>query len=549
MGGADVDVFNDATQVVLMREKSTTILSMQNRYQGPLENFAMVVPVPQVLGEENVKTLNKAIFDKIDTLTSPRLVEYQERDPCYAFPVMPVTPPAPEPAPEPAADDAVTIEAEFKVGEYEIVILSTTESTALANWLDANNYSVPSDAAPYYEPYIQNNMYFFVARVDPNEVVYQDGIAILSPLRFHYTSQDFMLPTRLGMINSSGKQDLIVYLLGQNQRYEVANYNNITIPTNIDVPQSTRDDFGAYYRRLFSQTLAENPGAAVTEYAWGVSDCDPCPGPPDIVLSREDIATLGHDILGPLDWYTYRSYIVSRIHLQYAKDEIGEDLVFKTASGITGGREFYGNGVLEQGATPQTNNYNAFQARYIIRNPWVEPVTCEDPIYGRWGRPVGNPNLSLAIPSPSPNTLMAKQVFGDGPDESEPEPEPEPGNLALKGDAGGSSKAWKSRYRNVIDGDPSTYWSPRRRRGERISVKRVRSPFNTVIIRELNDATRAWRLINHDNGEILASGTTLGSKTVITGFKTQSMRKISLMIDRAHHRPRIAEFEIYNISE
>ena len=58
------------------------ILSMQNRYEGPLENFALVVPVPQVLMEANVKTLDPAVFDKIDTLTSPRLVEYWEQDPC-----------------------------------------------------------------------------------------------------------------------------------------------------------------------------------------------------------------------------------------------------------------------------------------------------------------------------------------------------------------------------------------------------------------------------------------------------------------------------------
>ena len=45
------------------------------------------------------------------------------------------------------------------------------------------------------------------------------------------------------MINSQGKQDLIVYLLGENQRYELQNYPNITIPTNIEVANEVRDDF------------------------------------------------------------------------------------------------------------------------------------------------------------------------------------------------------------------------------------------------------------------------------------------------------------------
>src|SRR6185295_13741211 len=53
VSGADGKLFNDATQVVLMREGQRTVLSMQNAYQGPPENFALVIPVPVVLQKEN----------------------------------------------------------------------------------------------------------------------------------------------------------------------------------------------------------------------------------------------------------------------------------------------------------------------------------------------------------------------------------------------------------------------------------------------------------------------------------------------------------------
>src|SRR5687768_16087173 len=76
VSGSDQKMFNDATQVVLMRQGTRTVLSMQNNFRGPLENFAMVVPVPVVLKESDVKTLNKAVLDRIETLGSPRLVEY-----------------------------------------------------------------------------------------------------------------------------------------------------------------------------------------------------------------------------------------------------------------------------------------------------------------------------------------------------------------------------------------------------------------------------------------------------------------------------------------
>ena len=61
VGGAGAKLFNNATMVVLMRDGQRTVLSMQNNYQGPPTDFAMVVPVPIVLQEENVKTLPAAI--------------------------------------------------------------------------------------------------------------------------------------------------------------------------------------------------------------------------------------------------------------------------------------------------------------------------------------------------------------------------------------------------------------------------------------------------------------------------------------------------------
>src|SRR3954464_12304977 len=79
-------LFNNATEVALMREGTRTVLSMQNNYQGPPSDFAMVVPVPVVLQQENVKTLPRDIFDRLDKLGAPRLVEYWEEDPCRPTP-------------------------------------------------------------------------------------------------------------------------------------------------------------------------------------------------------------------------------------------------------------------------------------------------------------------------------------------------------------------------------------------------------------------------------------------------------------------------------
>jgi hypothetical protein len=433
VAGGGASLFNDATQVVLMREGTKTVLSMQNNYRGPPENFAMVIPVPVVLQQENVRTLTRNLFDKIDQLAAPRLVEYWEQDPCYQpqaerYDRRPMAPQAAkrmasEEGAMGARDYGVAIEAQFTVGEYEVVVLSAKDALGLEAWLTDNRYQIPPGAAPLFRPSIQRGMKFFVAKVDVAKVKFVDGVATLSPLRFHYDSERFELPVRLGLINAKSEQDLIIHVLARNQRYEVANYPNATIPTNIDLVPSAKSEFGPFYASLFDRTVKKNGRAVVTEYAWDSSTCDPCPTPP---LQPQELMLLGLDVLDgntPLPELEFENrdqvppeeaqqvdltlrnllrklsnrraydrggarFVLTRLHARYDKSSLGEDLVFKAAPPIAGGREFMTNGQrLEQGATP--NGVNNFQARYAIRYPWEGPIACANPVRGRWGAPPG----------------------------------------------------------------------------------------------------------------------------------------------------------------
>ncbi|HEX8112360.1 MAG TPA: DUF2330 domain-containing protein, partial [Kofleriaceae bacterium] len=115
--GSDQQLLADATQVVLMRKGTRTVLSMQNNYKGPPEAFAMVIPVPVVLHEQDVKTLPAEVFASVERMGAPRLVEYWEQDPCRG-PVLYDAMPAPAPggptlraiAPRKPGDLGVTVE-------------------------------------------------------------------------------------------------------------------------------------------------------------------------------------------------------------------------------------------------------------------------------------------------------------------------------------------------------------------------------------------------------------------------------------------------------
>jgi len=411
VGGADAKLFNNATQVVLLREGTRTVLSMQNNYQGPPSNFAMVVPVPVVLQKENVKTLPREVFDRIDQLSAPRLVEYWEQDPCpvergdVSFDRMSGVRYESMPAPMAAAAPGglgVKIEAQFAVGEYEIVILSAEDALGLDTWLRREKYHIPENAEPALRPYVQSGSKFFVAKVDVEKVKLKNGQATLSPLRFFYDDDRFMLPVRLGLINSSGTQDLIVNILARQQRYEVANYPNATIPTNLEISEQGKAQFGAFYAALFDRTVEQTPKAVVTEYAWAAGSCDPCPGPSlsptDLTLLGGDVATAKNPVVpsnDPLQPFPTRAGLgvwevtLTRLHARYGKESLGEDLVFRKAPPIRGGNENWG-GKNSQGAEPLSQgNQSTFQGRYILRHPWEGPVTCASPRFGVWGGPPG----------------------------------------------------------------------------------------------------------------------------------------------------------------
>ncbi len=164
----------------------------------------MVVPVPVVLKREQIHVANPALVKHLDDFTSPRLVEYYDEDPCspaveeFAFAASAAASgDARASVGERAKSLGVTIEAEYTVGEYDILILSAKESAGLATWLRENDYRIPDGAEPVIGSYLKQGMRFFVAKVNLEEQA-RLGVTQLRPLQMAFESRKFMLPIRLG---------------------------------------------------------------------------------------------------------------------------------------------------------------------------------------------------------------------------------------------------------------------------------------------------------------------------------------------------------------
>jgi hypothetical protein len=372
VGGADAKLFNKASQVVIARSGDRTILTMANDFQGAVKDFAMVVPVPVAIKREQVHVGKRSTIEKLDAFSQPRLVEYFDPDPCA--PMMDYEKRSDSALPRPSAaapgmkkkdgNLGVTVEDRFKVKEYEIVILSAKESNGLETWLRQNGYNIPTGASELLSPYIKQKLKFFVAKIDLKEFN-KSGDKLLRPLQIAYRSPKFMLPIRLGMINSRGEQDLVVYILSPKGQAELTNYRTVKIPSGTEIPEYIKQEFGSFYKATFQKVYErEQRKVAFLEYAWDTGNCDPCSSEPPTQSELKEAGVFWLDdgsnsSSGNIPPSFRRSTpqgntFITRLHVRYTRNKFPEDLMFQ-----------------------ETGNQENFQGRYVMNHPFKGNLSCE----------------------------------------------------------------------------------------------------------------------------------------------------------------------------
>ena len=361
---ADANLFNNKSEVIMVRDGIKNVITMSSDFQGDLKDFAMVVPVPVVLGRKDIRVVERRIFDVLNDYSAPRLVEYYDNNPCgyemveedishWGYPSMREV--SVQLCSVESKEFGVKIEARYEVDEYDVLILSATESNGLKNWLNANGYKIPDKAEEVLDPYIKSNMKFFVVKVNLEKMQNRNS-EYLRPLQLSFEHAKFMLPLRLGMANSQGSQDMIVYAFTKTGRVECTNYRTVKMPTDRNIPLYVQAKFGDFYKSLFEkQYVTEGRNAVFLEYAWNVSPynathCDPCVGPPPI---NTDFVDAG------VNWLNEKSgqplsIFFTRLHVRYSRDKFPADLQFQV--------------------TPNSENY---QCRYILTHPAQGDLSCD----------------------------------------------------------------------------------------------------------------------------------------------------------------------------
>jgi MYXO-CTERM domain-containing protein len=361
----DAAMGSRAASVVLLRDGTRTVVTLQTDYRGPAEAFALVIPVPGALVAEDVRIVDRRVMDRLDAVAAPTLIEQWERDPCAA----------PEEAPGKPAPVLREAPATFQDGEYSFMAPGAGESAAIVDFLRMREYQLSAAAEAALQPYADAGMRFLIAEVDPSQVHFNaDGEAVLSPLRYHYDSERLVVPLRIGTVNALGVQDLVVHTIAVGQRYEAGNYPAALMPTSVLLRREASERVGQVHAALLDAVLAHTPGAVVGEFAGRAGG----------TWQAGELAALGTEVAPGLGRVRDEALVITRLHTRLGVEEMTQDLELRAARAIVGGSDAHPQPVASPVPDPAIEGENGFATRLLVRHPFAGRVGCEHPQRGVW---------------------------------------------------------------------------------------------------------------------------------------------------------------------
>jgi hypothetical protein len=143
---------NEPTQkAIILHDQGHEDLVLQVKYEGPAEDFGWLVPVP---GQPEVRQGSMPPFYELSRLTQQHFRE--DRMNSYG-------------STHGGRDDEEVKVIEVKtVGSYEVAILSSTNPSALADWLGTHQFSFPKEKQGMLDEYIRRHWFFVAARINPD---------------------------------------------------------------------------------------------------------------------------------------------------------------------------------------------------------------------------------------------------------------------------------------------------------------------------------------------------------------------------------------------
>jgi len=197
------DLYESGQRAVILYGNSTgnytehLILSVS--FEGNAEDFAWVIPVPNL---PEIAVTDAELFRELSDFT---VSELRHGGGCYA---------AFEGEGEGGGVDVIE---EQVVGPYATAILSATNATALADWLNANGYIFPEEGEEIVGEYIEKEWYFVATKINSIEEGTGEALAegAIEPIVLSFASNQTIYPLRISSLSATTETipEVLLYVL------------------------------------------------------------------------------------------------------------------------------------------------------------------------------------------------------------------------------------------------------------------------------------------------------------------------------------------------
>lgn len=257
---------NQAGEQIIFRQDGNMITAVVLiQYAGDASDFSWVVPVP---GIPALSTGSDLIFTPLERVTRPQFILERTGSPCPDLSnVFNVGGISPLDSTGDQVDDGVDILQELSVGPFDIQIVSSNDATALAIWLEDNNYDLSDRGRELIAPYVEEGLNFVALRLQQDK-----GVGDIQPLIMRYNCPQPMIPIRLTAVAAQADMGVIVWLLGQSRAVPL-NYLHVTPNyTRLNWFAGSRNAY-ASYQGLITAAMNEAGGKGfATDYAGRTID-------------------------------------------------------------------------------------------------------------------------------------------------------------------------------------------------------------------------------------------------------------------------------------
>ena len=143
-----IDINEPTQKAIIVHKAGREDLLLQVKYEGPVEEFGWLIPVP------SLPTVEKGSMEPFYELSRLTQREFAMRAGTLGGT-----------SGQGRGEESVKVVEVKTVGAYEISILSARDSGALDHWLKAHDYNIPDGNAAIIDDYIRNGWYFIAAKI------------------------------------------------------------------------------------------------------------------------------------------------------------------------------------------------------------------------------------------------------------------------------------------------------------------------------------------------------------------------------------------------